>query len=453
VSSVVPLYFEEMTGVSAASVHDTLGKWLLADGMSLVFDGDKSHGQYLHDAKSGKDYLDFFGFFAARALAFNHPKLREPDFLQRLASAAVHKQSNCDLYSTNYASFTETFATQALGGHFAHVFFIEGGSPAVENALKTAFDWKVRKNLAKGKGEKGQQVIHFKQCFHGRTGYALSLTDSPDPRKTMYFPKFPWPRVTNPRMRFPFDASAQAETEELEKQSLREINDAFDKNPDDIAAIIIEPIQGEGGDNYFRTEFLKELRAICDEREALLIFDEVQTGMGVTGAWWEWQNHGVKPDVMVFGKKSGVCGFAATARVDEIDSVFKVASRISSTFEGNIVDMVRCQRIIEVIVQDKLVENAQAMGKYMRRLLDDLAKQNGELTNVRNRGLWAAFDLPTKEERDKVVKCAFDEMLIILPCGQRSIRLRPALDVGADAIGRAVAQLEAGIRRAYDRNG
>jgi L-lysine 6-transaminase len=441
-----------MSALTASSVHETLNKWLLADGYSLVFDSEKSRGQYLHDAKTGKDYLDFFGFFAARALAFNHPRLKDPEFTQHLASAALHKQSNCDLYSMNYAGFVETFATKALGNHFKHVFFIEGGSPAIENALKAAFDWKVRKNLAAGRGEKGQQIIHFKQCFHGRTGYALSLTDSPDPRKTMYFPKWPWPRITNPKMRFPFDDAAKADTIALEQQTLKEIDEAFAKHSHDIAAIIIEPIQGEGGDNYFRSEFLRALRKICDERECLLIFDEIQTGMGVTGAWWDWQNHDVKPDLMTFGKKSQVCGFAAAARIDEVDSVFKVASRISSTFEGNIVDMVRCQRIIEVIESDSLVENAKSMGKYQHKLLAELASQYSEMTGIRSRGLWAAFDMPTPQERDKLVKAAFDEMLIILPCGVRSVRMRPALDVGADAIARAAAQLEAGLKRAYDRD-
>ncbi|MEZ0312985.1 MAG: L-lysine 6-transaminase [Myxococcota bacterium] len=437
--------------LSAASVHETLGKWLLADGMSVVFDGEKSHGHYLHDAKSGKDYLDFFGFFAARALSFNHPRLREPDFVERMSVAATHKQSNCDLYSSDYANFVETFATKALGGHFKRVFFIEGGAPAIENALKTAFDWKVRKNLAAGRGEKGKQILHFRQAFHGRTGYALSITDSYDPRKTMYFPLWPWPRVSNPKMRFPFDEAAKAETIAAETQALKEIDEAFDKNPHDIAAIIIEPIQSEGGDNYFRSEFLRTLRKICDDRECMLIFDEIQTGMGVTGAWWDWQNHDVKPDLMTFGKKTQVCGFAATARVDEVDSVFKVASRISSTFEGNIVDMVRCQRIVDVIDSDGLVDNARTMGKYQHKLLAELAGNFSEISNVRSRGLLAAFDLPSTQERDKVVRGAFDEMLLILPCGTKSVRMRPALDVGADAIARCIAQLEAGVRRAYGR--
>lgn len=439
------------SAVTPQNTHEILSKWILADGFSVVFDPAKSRGHYLHDAKSGKDYLDFFGFFASRALAFNHPGMTEAPFVEQVQRMIPHKLSNCDVYTVDYASFVDSFARTALGGHFKHVFFIEGGSPANENALKTAFDWKVRKNLAAGRGEKGQQILHFKQAFHGRTGYALSITDSYDPRKTMYFPKWPWPRVTNPKMRFPFDAAAKAEVEALEAQALREINEAFDKHPHDIAAIIIEPIQGEGGDNYFRSEFLRALRKLCDEREALLIFDEIQTGMGVTGAWWDWQNHDVKPDLMVFGKKSMVCGFAATERVDEVDSVFKVASRISSTFEGNTLDMIRCHRVVEIMAQEQLVENARAMGRYMHKLLLELAATHAEMSNVRGRGLWAAFDLVSTEERDRVLRGAFEEQLLVLPCGTRSIRMRPSLDVGADAIARAVAQLEAGLRRAFGK--
>lgn len=440
-----------MSSITPANVHEVLNRWLLADGYPMVWDIEKSHGHYLHDSRSGREYLDFFCFFAARPLSFNHPGLKEPRFLETLTRVAQVKPSNCDLYTMEYARFIERFVTVPLGNHFRHMFVIEGGSPAVENALKTAMDWKTRKNIAKGKGERGSQIVHFKQCFHGRTGYALSLTDSPDPRKTQYFPKFPWPRITNPRMRFPFDAAAQLSVEEAEQKALAELDAAFAKNSDDIAAIIIEPIQGEGGDNYFRSEFLRALRKLCDEREAMLIFDEIQTGFGTTGAWWDWQHHDVKPDIMVFGKKTQVCGFACTERVDEIDGVFKVGSRISSTFEGNLTDMVRCTRLIEIIEEDRLVDNARSMGKYMQKVLADVASHHGEMSAVRGRGCWAAFDLPSTAERDKVVKAAFDEHLIVLPCGTQSIRLRPPLDVTADAIGRAAAQLEAALKRAYGR--
>lgn len=435
--------------VTAANAHEVLGKWILPSGMPLIWDPAKSHGPYLHCGKSGVDYLDLFSFFATRPLAFNHPKLTDPAFREKLGSLAAHKPSNCDVYTVEYAKFIDSMGRVAFGGEFEHIFVIEGGSPAVENALKTAMDWKHRRNLAAGKGPKGTEIAHFRECFHGRTGYCLSLTDSHDVRKTQYFPKFDWPRLSNPKLRFPFTEAALADVEEREMAALKELDAAFEQRQDQIAAVIIEPIQGEGGDNYFRSEFLRQLRKRCNEQEALLIFDEIQTGFGATGRWWDWQHHNVKPDIVVFGKKTQVCGFAATSRIDEIDSVFKVPSRISSTFEGSLVDMVRCQRIIEIIEEEDLLDNVASMGSYLLKLLHELAEGHRSLSNVRGRGLWAAMDLPTPDERDRLVQACFEEELLILPCGTHSVRVRPALDIEADALGRGVAQLEAGLRRAY----
>ncbi len=438
--------------VAAADVHETLGRWILAHGMPIVWDIDKSQGAYLHDGKSGIDYLDFFSFFSTRALSFNHPRLVEPEVTARLARVARQRPSNCDLYSEPYASFVDKLGRVAFGGEFPHLFFIDGGGPAVDNAVKTAIDWKHRHNLAQGRVASGSQILHFRQAFHGRTGYALSLTDSHDSRKTQYFPTFPWPRVTNPKMRFPFDGPAAKDVAALEAVAEAEILAAFDAHPHDIAAVIIETIQGEGGDNYFRTEFLRALRRICDERQALLIFDEVQTGFGASGQWWDWQNHAVKPDVVVFGKKSQVCGLAAGARLDEVDSVFKVPSRISSTWEGNLVDMVRAELIIDVVVEEDLLVHTRRMGDYLGKVLRDLATMHPEMSGVRFRGALAAFDLPSGAERDRVVGACFEEQLLVVPGGERSVRLRPSLDIGADAVGRCAAQLEAAIQRAYGKS-
>lgn len=441
-----------MTHIDAIQVRATLSKWMLADGMPLVCDLKRSRGPYLYDATRDIEYLDFFSFFAARPLGFNHPGLHDPEFLERLQVAALHKPSNCDTYTVDYARFVDTFATVALEGAFPHVFFIDGGGPAVDNAVKAAIDWKHRKNIAAGKSpDQGNQIIHFRRAFHGRTGYALSLTDPFDLRKVQYFPTFPWPRITAPKMTFPFDDAACRDVEARERQAIDEIEAVLAKCPDDIAAIIIEPIQGEGGDNYFRSEFFVQLRTICDAHDVLLIFDEVQTGFGATGKWWDWQHHGVQPDLLVFGKKTQVCGFAATARMDEVDSVFKIGSRISSTFAGNLVDMVRCERVMEIIQAENLLDNAVIMGGYLQRVLHDLAASHSQITAVRGRGLFAAFDMPNTSERDALIRACFAEELLILPCGERSVRMRPALDIGADAIGRAAAQLEAGLRRTYGK--
>ncbi len=427
------------------NIHDVLNQYVVGDPMPLVFDPIRSHGHFLHDAVSGKEYLDFFCFFAARALAFDNPMLRTQDFLDRLLAAALHKPSNCDMYSEAYARFVDVFVHKALGGHFSHVFFIEGGSPAVENAVKSAMDWKHRKNIAAGRGEKGSQIIHFKQAFHGRTGYSLSLTDSYDVRKTQYYAKFGWPRITNPKRVFPETPESLEALKIREEEALREMDAAFDTHGHDVAGVIIEPIQGEGGDNYFRTEFLKALRVWCDEHEVLLMFDEVQTGLGATGRYWDYENHGVRPDVLVFGKKTQVCGIAATRRLDEVDSVFHIKSRISSTFSGGLVDMVRCEQIVHSIEEQKLLQNASMMGAYALDMLHNLSCQFKEMTAVRGRGLWLAFDMPDTACRNALVEKCFQRQLIILPCGLRSIRLRPALDIDKTSIDMCAERLAAAL--------
>ena len=358
--------------VDPNAVFETLGRHMLVDGFHLVMDLEKSHGSWIVDARDGRKYLDFYTFFATTPLGHNHARLVEPAFQARLGAIAVNKPANSDIYTTAFAEWVEAFGTQAVPATLPHLFWIDGGSLAVENALKAAFDWKVRKNLAAGKGEKGSQVLHFREDFHGRSGYTLSLTNTADPRKYQYFPKFDWPRIPNPKIEFPQDAAHVAKAEAAEAEAVAAIEAAVAANPDDIACLIVEPIQGEGGDNHFRGEFLRKLRELADRHEFLLIFDEVQTGFGATGKWWAHQWFDVEPDIISFGKKTQVCGIAAGRRLDEVDSVFKVSSRINSTWGGNLVDMVRGTRILEVIQEEKLLEHGVKQGERLLKGLQEI---------------------------------------------------------------------------------
>ncbi len=409
-------------------VHEVLRKKQLVDGFPFVFDPDRSHDSILVDQRDGTEYLDLFSFFASLPVGHNHPGMADPKFRDRLLKAALYKPTCSDVYTQAQADFVEAFS-RTLPKAFTHLFFVEGGALAVENAIKTAFDWKVRKNLQAGRGELGTQVIHFRHCFHGRSGYTVSMTNTFDPRKTQYFPKFRWPRVHNPGRLFPDTPAHRAATEAAEAQSLSEIRAAIAAHPHDIAALILETIQGEGGDVHFRPEFLRALREICNREEILLIFDEVQSGFGLTGKWWAFEHHGVEPDIFSFGKKTQVCGIAATARLDEVDSVFKIASRINSTWGGNLCDMVRCTRYIELIEQHGLLENATRVGAYALKRLETLPTLSPLVSNVRGVGLMCAFDLKTTELRDQVRKILMEqERVIILASGERTIRFRPVLD-------------------------
>jgi L-lysine 6-transaminase len=366
--------------------------------------------------------------------------------MEKLAYVAVNKPTNSDALTVEFAEFLETFSRLAMPEYLPHAFFVEGGALAVENALKAAFDWKIRKNFARGyKEERGTQVIHFKQAFHGRSGYTLSLTNT-EPAKTALFPKFKWPRILNPTVRFPLNEENLRLVEQAEHTALDQIHEAIKNNPDDIAAIIIEPIQGEGGDNHFRKEFFMELRRVADEHEIMLIFDEVQTGIALTGRMWA-HEYFVKPDMIAFGKKTQVCGFLSSWRIDEIpDNVFKVPSRLNSTWGGNLVDMVRSQRYLEVIHEERLVEHAETMGNYLLKHLQDLQGEfPAMVSNARGRGLFCSFDVRNSEERLTLRKKAYAHGLVVLGSGERSMRFRPPLNIKREEMEEGINILRASL--------
>jgi L-lysine 6-transaminase len=423
-----------MKSIPAPAVKETIGRHMLADGFDMVLDLRKSHGRWIHDSLANKDYLDLFSFFASAPLGTNHPRLTEPEFMKHLAEMAVNKPSNSDFYTQEMALFVDTFANTVIPDSHPYLFFVDGGALGVENALKAAFDWKVRKNMAAGRGEIGSRVIHFRNAFHGRTGYTMSMTNTADPRKYMYFPRFDWPRISTPSIRFPLEKHLD-EVVAAEKQSLSEIDAAIAKYGYDIAALLIEPIQGEGGDNHFRPEFFRELRSRADKHDFMLIYDEVQSGMGLTGEWWAWQSIGVAPDMFAFGKKSQICGFACSRRIDEVpDNVFHESSRLNSTWGGNLIDMVRCTRYLEIMKEENILQNVKTQGAHLMDGLHRLSAKHPWVTGIRGRGLMCAMDFPDGEKRGAAVSKIFDKGAIILPCGCSSIRFRPPLNITSEEI-------------------
>jgi L-lysine 6-transaminase len=397
-------------------VIDSLKKHILVDGFHVVVDTEKSHGSWIVDAETGKEYLDCYSQFASQPLGWNHPYLKERE--ECFKSVGLHKLANSDCYSQIFADFVDKFAE--VTPDFKYYFFIDGGGLAVENALKAAFDWKHQKS---GTHPDNMDVIHFTEAFHGRTGYTMSLTNNGGPDehniKIKHFPTFKWTRVLNPKRKFPIDDEVQ----KLESQALDEIAQTLWAK--DVAAIIIEPIQGEGGDNHFRKEFFVELRALADKYEALLIFDEVQCGMGLTGKMWCYEHFGIIPDLMCFGKKTQVCGFCSTGRIDEVpDNVFHVSGRINSTWGGNIVDMLRAKIILQAMGDLHLVERAKQTGDYFLKAMQNI--KSSEVSNVRGRGLMLALDLPSTERREEVIH-KLNEHMLVLRSGTRSLRFRPVL--------------------------
>lgn len=439
---------EKNSAVAPRDVLATLERHILVDGFKLIFDCEKSHGSHFVDAATGRSLIDLYSFYASQPVGFNHPHFDRPEVQADLLRAAKVKVANADVYTTQLATFVETFARVVGVKPLERYFFIEGGAVAVENAVKAAMDWKVRKNIAAGNGERGTEIIHFQNAFHGRTGYTMSLTNT-DPRKTAYFAKFPWPRVSTPALDFSLPPDQRlAAVVEKEKLAEKQIRDVFKHKAVDIAAIIIEPIQGEGGDNHFRGEFLQTLRRLCDEHDALLIFDEVQCGMGITGQRWCCEHFNVMPDLLAFGKKAQVCGVMAGPRLDEVkDNCYRLPSRISSTWGGNFLDYVRSTHYLRIYEAEKLVEHARRKGEEFLTGLHELAAQHPLVTAARGRGLMLAFDLPDTARRDTFWKGCYELGLLVVRSGERSIRLRPVLDVKDDIIEASLRIMDAQCRK------
>jgi L-lysine 6-transaminase len=425
--------------VTPSEILETIEHHVLLDGFKVVVDLEKSRGSYLHNAVDNRRLIDLYGFFGSLTVGFNHPHFDDPSVQHDLLQASKVKIANSDVYSEGYAEFVEAFERVVGLAPLERYLFIEGGAMAVENTLKAAMDWKVRKNMAAGHGERGTQILHFRHAFHGRSGYTMSLTNT-DPRKTDLFAKFDWPRVSSPHIDFSLSESErEADVIAREKEAEKEIRGFIEERERDICALIIESIQCEGGDNHFRGEWLRKLRKICDEHDILLIFDEVQCGVAVTGRNWCCENFDVLPDLMAFGKKAQVCGVMAGPRLDEVkDNAFRLSSRLNSTWGGNFTDMVRSTHFLRIIEKERLVENAAKVGAYFLDQLQKLQAEEPTISAARGRGLLLAFDLPNPETREEFWKGFFDFGVLALRCGENSIRFRPTLDITASVVDEAM---------------
>ncbi len=374
----------------------------------------RGEGSWVWDA-DGTRYLDLYGGHAVALTGHCHPRV----------VAALRAQAGRLLFFSNVVyNDVRAAAVKALTDiapeGLRSVFLCNSGAEANETALKIA-----RKHTGR------MRVVSMHEGFHGRTLGALGATGMPNYRD----PAYPIPTE---HTYIPF-----GDAEALEAAL-----------GDDVAAVMLEPIPSMGGIRTADKAYFQALRTACDAHGALLIFDEVQTGCGITGTAWAFQQLGVLPDVVAFGKKTQVCGVMAGGRVDEIaDNVFAVSSRINSTWGGNLVDMVRSRRILEVIETDGLFARAAERGRYLGDRLEDLAAEfPGLVGDVRGRGLMRAFSMPTAAQRDSLIAGLWDRAVIMLGCGPDSVRFRPALTVSRDEIDDAVDAVRAVLSAMWVRS-
>lgn len=405
----------------------TIKKYTIGDGLPFVVDTKKSHGSWVVDTE-GRKYLDCYSQFASQPVGWNHPKLIAAK--DKLADVALTKIANSDMYCPEYAEFLESFAS--ITPDFNHYFFIDGGSLAVENALKAAFDWKMKRLNLREYEVNSLQVMHLEEAFHGRSGYTLSLTNTM-PVKTWGYPKLNWARIQNPKILPHIGDTAVREAQSLNRAE-------FYLKQGKVAAVILEPIQGEGGDNHFRNQYLYDLYDLTRKYDVMFIFDEVQTGIGLTGKMWAYQHLNFKPDMICFGKKTQTCGFCANSKIDEVEkNVFTESGRINSTWGGNIVDMVRFIILLKIIQEENLVENAAEVGDYLLSKLQELP-----LTHVRGKGLMIAFSFDNMDRRNEIIE-RLSPYMLVLKSGYESIRLRPQLGFSFEDADQAVEFIKGAI--------
>ena len=324
-------------------------QYLLPDWVqNICLNPKKSKGSYLYDDNSGKAILDLYCFFSTLPLGYNHPIFSSKEFVNDLLTFGGLKLSTGRILTNFTDQFVIEFNDYVNCGIFNKYFFIHGGALAVENALKISFDWK-RFNNDKTKvkiNENDMEVIALENGFHGITGYGLSI--SSNQVKCSYFPKFNWPKFKAPYVSYPIKEKDKKEFEKEQNTALNEIEAYISKKGKQyIASIIIELVQGGGGDNHLGKTYVTGLKNICKSNDILLIIDEIQTGFGVTGKLWCYEHYGVEPDIITFGKKSQISGVCIGKKIPDIGEVLNVPGRLSPTWNGDITDYIRCKYVIK----------------------------------------------------------------------------------------------------------
>jgi 4-aminobutyrate aminotransferase len=396
----------------------------------------------------GNVILDFVSHVASSALGYNHPELVR--MAARLQAVDPDRYAGCDFIGAwgedpekieiptpSHLHYKLMELTSQFG--FGSAFFSNSGAEAVENAMKICYDHK--QNYGYG--------ICFYGAFHGRTLGALSLNRSKKIQRD-WFPQIP--NIVD----FPYctckDHPCQCGWMVCctGKEGLRSRLDHFLDpdiglmDPGEVAFIILEPIQGEGGYNVPSRYFIKEVARLSKEYSIPLISDEIQSGMGRTGKWWAIEHFGIKPDIITVAKPLRV-----GATLGKTQLFPQQEYRISSTWgEGNALSSAIGYTIIEVIEKDNLLDNATRMGNYFLDQLKGLQKKYSFIHDVRGLGLMDAIEIDSRERRDRIIHKAFERGLLLLGSGYKVIRFLPPLDIRSREIDMALEILEAACKEA-----
>ena len=397
---------------------------------SYPFVAKRGRGAMVEDV-DGNRFLDFSAGIAVVSTGHCHPKVVRA--IQKQAAELIH-MSGTDFFYASLPQLARKLAEIAPGKGPKRVYFGNSGTEAVEAAMKLARMYTGR-----------DKFIAFFNAFHGRTLGALSLTASQVVQRRKFGPLIPG--ITHVPYANCYRCDYNLKPEDCGVHCARVIQERLFRTTvpsDEVAAIVVEPIQGEGGYVVPPAEFLRELRRICDEHGILLIFDEVQSGMGRTGKMFACEHFGVVPDIICIGK--GIAsGLPLSAIVSSEEIMRWPSGTHASTFGGNPVAIAASLATIELL-EEKYLAQAARMGGYLMKRLADWPERHPLIGDIRGNGLMVGIELvkdrESKEhapaERNRWVRACFEKGLLVLGCGVSTLRLSPPLMIGREHIDTAV---------------
>lgn len=410
-----------------------------ARSYNLVANYVKSCGNYITDL-DGNVLLDVYAQIASIPLGYNNPALRTAAASPEMVDALINRPAIGNFPPNNWASLLKSGVLKVAPRGLDQVFTALAGSDANETAYKAAFMYRRRQERGGPKvdftaeemksamdnqspGSPHLSILSFRTAFHGRLFGSLSTTHS-KPIHKMDIPAFDWPQAPFPLLKYPLEDYAQENAAE-EVRCLAETEDLIKTFHHPVAAVVVEPIQSEGGDHHASPRFFRELRRITKHHKVLLIVDEVQTGVGATGRFWAHDHWDLPepPDMVTFSKKAQTAGYY----FGNPDLRPNKPYRQFNTWMGDAARLILFRAIIREIERLNLVEHTAHVGEYLYAGLERIASQYpNEIQNLRGKdqGTFIAWDSP---RRDEFLKDAKKEGVNIGGSGEKAIRLRPML--------------------------
>jgi 4-aminobutyrate aminotransferase/(S)-3-amino-2-methylpropionate transaminase len=400
-------------------------------------------------------YLDVYNMIASLPIGYNNPEMLKHLGTPEVTSLLANRPALGIIPPKEYADAVAGVIRAAAPPGLNKVGFQQCGSCANENAIKLVFMRHMAKKRAgrpfseeefascmlnRGPGTPPLAILSFSGGFHGRTMGLLSTTHS-KPIHKVDIPVFPWPTARFPKLKYPLDKH-EAENRAEEQRCIDEVESIIRTSPLTIAGLIVEPVQAEGGDNHASPWFFRQLRKLTERMDVAMIVDEVQTGVGPTGTFWNHEQWGLEspPDLVTFAKKLQISGYFMR---DEF--MPREAYRVFNTWCGEPVRLIQARFIAEYVRKNNLMELAKESGAVLRAGLDRFAKQ-GSILNVRGTGTFLAFDFVNAATRDSFVKTMRSIGVNMGGCGFEAVRIRPMMTFTPKHAEVFVAKMEEGLK-------